>query len=130
MNSFQPGDRILFLLGAGEHIGTIERPDTIADAPAYLVNGPDAKPGPWLVFAEDVIPIPDGVPILAEGDRVQVAADAPTYAGRVGTVEEPATRNGMVGYWLLLHRDGQPLQPAWVPAEALTVLAMNGGEPR
>lgn len=125
MTTFNRGDRVVFNLGHTDYIGTIERPETIGGAPGYLVNGPGSKPGPWVVFTEDIIPIPDGTTILTDGTRVQVAADAPHYAGRVGIVESPGVRNGMFGYWLLLEPNQQP---AWVPAKALT--ACDGGESR
>jgi hypothetical protein len=124
MTAFNRGDRVVFNLGHTDYTGTIERPATIGGAPGYYVNGPGAKPGPWLVFTEDIIPIPDGTTILTDGTRVQVAVGAPHYAGRVGIVESPEVRNGMFGYWLLLSADQWP---AWVPAEVLT--ALDGGEP-
>lgn len=130
MAGYRPGRYVLFPFGGGERIGTIERAETIGGADGYLVNGFGTKPGSWLVFAGDIFPIPDGAPILTEGQHVQVAVDAPHYAGRVGTVEEPQVRDRMFGYWLRLSRTGQPDQPAWVPAEALTVLAPESGEPR
>lgn len=62
---------------------------------------------------------------LTDGTRVQVAADAPGYANRVGYVYEPAARDGMFGYWLHL---AFPEETVWVPAQALAVLATDGGE--
>lgn len=124
MSTFRHGAPVAFPLGRAHHIGTIERPESIGGASGYLVNGPDAKPGPWLVFAEDIIPIPDGAPVLTDGTRVQVAPDAPGYANRVGYVHEPAVRDGMFGYWLHL---AWPEETVWVPAQALAVLEPDGG---
>lgn len=64
-----------------------------------------------------------GTPTI--GDRVQISADAPYYAGRVGGIESYAVRDDMPGCWLYLT---QPEELAWVPAEVLTTL--EGGEQR
>lgn len=103
--------------GGGVWFGTVVNAHPAGNRVVYTVrdgNGEDHSGIEAERMAQD----------LADGTRVQVAADAPHYASRVGYVHEPAIRDGMPGYWLHL---AWPEETVWVPAGALTVLATEGG---
>jgi hypothetical protein len=117
MTTFNPGDKVLFSLNHADRTGTIQR-EALRDEHGWIIDADDPRPGPWFAFSHEITAIPADAPIFTPADRVQVNTDAPHYAGRVGAVDGPAIRDDMFGYWLWLDR---PEEPAWIPAEALSV---------
>lgn len=123
MPVFNPGDKVAFRLNRADHTGSIRHPEYDNPENGYLIDGDPPFPGPWLSFADGITPIPAGAPILTPDTRVQVAPDAPHYAGRTGYVEELKISDDMFGYWV---RIAPSLEIVWVPAAALAV--HEGGE--
>lgn len=121
---FRPGDLVLFANAGELDLAYVRGPLDCDPAFDYVV---DIIDGPlWDAREDNLTLLPDGTPVFHNGTPVRVLRDAPHYPCHTGTVAGPQFQNGIFGYWMRVIPTGELL---WIPAEALSVLAADGGAP-